>query len=138
MKLQWSSDGKLLFALAPFSLRVYDLHGRIVARDDPSDATVDADATFVPGTHQVAVVRVHGAQTDVFLLHSGRTLFHVVGGLRQVVASPDGRWLLLTSPAADQWIFVRLQGSHAIRAFSGIRHQFGGRAFPTVSGWIGK
>ena len=137
-KLQWSSDGKLLLALSPSSIRVYDLHGRVVAQDDPSDATYDADATFLPRSHQVAVVRIHGAQADVFLLRSGRTLFHVVGGLRQAVPSPDGRWLLLTSPVADQWIFVRLGGTHAIRAFSSIERQFAGGRFPTVSGWIGK
>jgi hypothetical protein len=137
-KLQWSSDGKLLLALRPFSLRVYDLNGRVVAQDDPSDGTRDADATFLPGTHQVAVVRLHGAQTDVFLLNSGRTLLHITGALGQVVASPDGRWLLLTFPSADQWIFVRAQGAHAIRAFSGITRQFGGGTVPTVSGWVGK
>jgi hypothetical protein len=137
-KLQWSSDGKLLLALSPFSLRVYDLEGRVVAQDDPSDATYDSDATFLPGTHQVAVVRLHGTQTDVFLLDSGRSLFHVGGGLRQVVPSPDGRWLLLTSPEADQWIFVRLGGAHAIRAFSAIEEQFGTGRFPVVAGWVGK
>ena len=137
-KLQWSSDGKLLLALSPFSLRVYDLRGHVVAREDPSDGTYDADAAFLPGTHEVAVVRLHGAQADVSLLDSGRILFHVVGGLRQVIPSPDGHWLLLTSPIADQWIFVRLGGAHAIRAFSGIERQFGGGKFPTVSGWVGK
>jgi len=139
-KLQWSSDGKRLLALSPFSLRVYDLHGRVVARDDPSDGTYDSDAAFLPGTHELAVVRLHGAQADVYVLGvgPGRSIFHVVGGLRQAVPSPDGRWLLLTSPVADQWIFVRLGGAHAIRAFSGIKQQFGGGKFPTVSGWIGK
>jgi len=139
-KLQWSSDGKLLLALSPFSLRVYDLHGRAVAQDDPSDGTYDSDASFLPGTHEVAVIRLHGAQADVYVLGVGpaRSIFHVVGGLRQVVPSPDGRWVLLTSPVANQWIFVRLGGAHAIRAFSGIAGQFGGGTFPAVSGWIGK
>jgi hypothetical protein len=137
-KLQWSSDGKLLLAVSPMLLRVYDLRGRVMARDDPSGGARDVDAMFLPGTHQVAVVRDHGTQTDAFLLNSGKTLFHIVGALRQVVASPDGHWLLLTFPAADQWIFVRVQGAHAIRAFSGISRQFGGGRFPNVSGWIGK
>jgi len=137
-KLQWSSDGKLLLALSPFSLRVYDLHGHVVTRDDPSHGTYDSDATFLPGTHKVVVVRLHGAQADAFELPAGGTIFHVVGGLRQAIPSPDGRWLLLTSPVADQWIFVRLGGAHAIRAFASIAGQFGGGKFPTVSGWVGK
>src|SRR5207302_5156609 len=64
-KLAWSSDGKLLLVVSPFRLRVYDARGRVVAQDDPSDATMDADATFLPGTHRVTVIRVHGAQSDV-------------------------------------------------------------------------
>ncbi len=137
-KLQWSSDGRLLLAVSPSSLRVYDLHGRVVARDDPSDGTRDADATFLPGSHQVVVLRLHGLQTDAFMLSSGKTLFHIAGALRQVVPSPDGRWLLLTFPAADQWIFVSTRGAHAIRAVSGITRQFGSGSFPVVAGWVGK
>jgi hypothetical protein len=135
-KLQWSSDGKLLLAFAPTALRVYDARGRVVARDDPSDATQDVDATFLPGTHEVAVLRLHGASTSVFMLSSGKSLFSA-GGLRQVVASPDGRWLLVTWPAADQWVFVRVAAPHTIRAYSEIRQQFGRGTFPEVSGWIG-
>jgi hypothetical protein len=59
-------------------------------------------------------------------------------GLRQIVSSPDGLWLLLSWPAANQWVFVRVQDGHAIRAFAGITRRFGGGAFPAVSGWIGK
>ncbi len=136
-KLGWSSDGKLLLAFSPFRLRVYDLHGHVLAQDDPSDATRDVDATFLPGTHDVAVARLHGTSTSVFLLSSGKTLFSA-GALRQVVASPDGRWLLVTWPAADQWIFVRIRAPHTIRAYSGITRQFGGGSFPVVAGWVGK
>ncbi len=137
-KLEWSSDGKALLVLQGVGLRVYDLRGHVLDQDDPSDATHDSDAAFVPGTHRVAVVRIHGEQADVFDVQSGETLLHVGGLLQQVVPSPDGRWLLLTSPAANQWIFVRLGGAHAIRAFSAIRQQFGTGKFPVVAGWIGK
>lgn len=133
-KLEWSSDGRMLLVLAPQALRVYDLAGRVVARDDPSDASRDTDATFLPGTSEVVVLRVHGSQTDVFLLGSRRLLFRTTGELRQVVSSPDGRWLLLSWPAADQWVFMRAQGPRRISAGSNITAQFGG-AFPIVGGW---
>lgn len=135
-KLEWSSDGTRLLAFSPGRVRVYDRHGRVVAQDDPSDATRDADATFLPGTHRVAVIRLAGNGSSVFLLDGGGQLFRINGALRQVVASPDGRWLLLTFPAANQWIFVRLRGTHLIRGVSGILRQFGGEAFPRVAGWI--
>jgi hypothetical protein len=134
--IAWSGDGKLLLVLSPHSLRVFDPNGRVVAQDDPSDATEDVAATFLPGTHRVAVVRLHGTQTDVFDLRTGKTLFHIEGTLRQAVASPNGRWLLLTFPTADQWVFVRLHGAHTIRGVSGIARQFGGKGFPLVVGWL--
>jgi hypothetical protein len=126
-KLQWSADGKLLLAVSAIGLAVYDLNGRVVAES----AGVD-DASFVGRTHKVAVLRNGSA----FVLGSP-ALFHAPG-LRQIVSSPDGRRLLLTWPAADQWVFVAVEPPHAIRAVSGIARQFGGGAFPTVSGWIGK
>jgi hypothetical protein len=126
-KLQWSADGKLLLAITGTGLDVYDAGGRVVAES----AGVD-DATFVGRTHRVAVLR----NGSVLVLGS-RPLFRA-SGLRQIVSSPDGRRLLLTWPAADQWVFVGVDGPPAIRAVSGITRQFGGGAFPTVSGWIGK
>ena len=132
-KLEWSSDGRLLLALSPQALRVYDTAGRLIARDDPSDATRDVDATFLPGSDEVAVVRVHGAQTDVFLLRSERLLFRTTGRLTQVVASPDGHWLLVGWPTADQWLFIRTTGARRIMGSANVAAQFGG--FPTVDGW---
>ncbi len=133
-KLEWSSDGRYLLAFAPVGLRVYDARGRVVARDDPSDATRDADATFVPRSDRVVVIRVHGTQSSLFLLQTGRTLFNVGGRLASVTASPDGRWLLVGWPEADQWIFVRATGRR-ILAVSNIDAQFRTRSFPRVEGW---
>jgi hypothetical protein len=136
-KLQWSSDGKLLLAFSPYEVRVFDLHGRVVGADDPSDATRDEDATFVTGTHTVFVARLHGGSTDVFDLATGKSVFSA-GPVSQVVSSPDGRWLLVPWPSADQWVFVRVRAPHAIRAYSGIKSQFGTGTFPVVAGWTAK
>jgi hypothetical protein len=133
-KLEWSPDGRYLLAFAPAGLRVYNASGAVVARDDPSDATHDADATFVPGTNQVVVIRVHGEGSTLFVLHGGRTLFNVAGTLDEIVASPDGRWLLVGWPEADQWIFVRASGRR-ILAVSHIKAQFRTQSFPRVEGW---
>ncbi|HST26047.1 MAG TPA: hypothetical protein VLJ76_08645 [Gaiellaceae bacterium] len=125
--LQWSSDGKLLLAVSVSGATVYDLHGHVVARTSPS-----AGATFVGATHQVAAL---GRNGDVRI--GGKVLFHAAG-LRQIVSSPDGRWLLVTWPAANQWVFVRVAAPHTIRAYSTITGQFGKGSFPEVAGWIGK
>jgi len=133
--LLWSSDGKRLLVLSEHALRVYDGRGRLVGRDDPSDGTTDAGAVFLPGRHAVAVLRVHGAQSTVSLLDTGRTLFSGTGRFGQLAASPDGRWLLVTWPTADQWAFVRLDGPRRIRGVSSISTQFDSRGFPRVEGW---
>jgi hypothetical protein len=131
-KLEWSSDGKELLVLAPHRLRVYDAKGRVVAEDDPSDATRDVDATFVPGTHAVAVIRRAGAGSNVLLL-TGVQLFRGTGLFSQLVPSPDGRWLLVAWPTANQWVFLRLTGPRRIVAAAGVTRQFGAGA--AVAGW---
>jgi hypothetical protein len=126
-KLTWSSDGKLLLSLSASGLRVYDLTGRVVAQDAPA-----RDATFLGRTHNVAVLATSG---DVLV---GQRVLFRAAGLRQIISSPDGRWLLLTWPAANQWVFVRAQAPHTIRAVSGINRQFGSGSFPVVAGWVGE
>jgi hypothetical protein len=131
-KLQWSSDGRLLLVFAPHQVRVFDARGRIVAQDDPSDATADADAAFVPGTHRVSAIRVHGTQSDVFLFRTGRLLFSGTGVFDRLAWSPNGRWLLVTWPTANQWVFVRAKPRKIVGA-SRISAQFGG--FPRDASW---
>jgi hypothetical protein len=132
-KLQWSSDGKLLLVLAPGSLRLYGADGSIVARKDTTTGAHFVDAAFLPRSHDVAVLRARSDESVVSLLGSGRVLFHTTGVLDQVVPSPDGRYVLLAWPAADQWVFVPLHGLR-ISAAAGIAGQLGG-AFPSVGGW---
>jgi hypothetical protein len=132
-KLEWSSDGRLLLVLTPHALRVYDRQGRVVAEDDPSEGNADVDAAFVPGTHRVVAIRVHGAQSDVFMVDTGRTLFRGTGDFRRLVWSPNGRWLLITWPTANQWVFVKNDRPRRIVGASRISAQFG--SFPRVAGW---
>jgi hypothetical protein len=131
-KLVWSHDGKLLLVFAPHAVRVYDNRGRIVEQDDPSDNTFDLDAAFVGRTHEVAAIRAAGP-SDVFSIQNGRKLFSGTGVLKQLLWSPDGRWLLVTWPTANQWVFVRSGHPRRIVGVSRISSQFGG--FPHLDGW---
>jgi hypothetical protein len=132
-KLAWSDDGKLLLVFRPFALRVYDMRGRVVLQDDPSDATHDADAVFAPGTHRLVIIRIHGLASDVFTGRDGRLLYRGSGVLRQLVFSPGGRWLLVTWPTADQWVFVRVGRPRQIVGAARIASQFGG--YPRAVSW---
>lgn len=129
-RIAWSAGGTELVVVTAHGIRVFDAEGKLVTRDDGSSL----DAAFVGGSDEVAVLRRNG---DVVVLGLPGVLFRAPG-LRQIVSAPDGRWLLLTWPAADQWVFVRAHGTHMIHAYSGITRQFGMGSFPVVSGWIAK
>lgn len=130
--VEWSSDGQRLLVLSPQALKVYDARGRVVDRNDPAEGWPDVDAAFQPGTNRVAIARVHGSQSTVF---GWRTLFNGFGEFREIAWSPDGRWLLVTWPTADQWVFVRVGPGRHIRAVSNVSEHFRSRSFPRVEGW---
>lgn len=71
---------------------------------------------------------------------SRRRLFPGLGRLRQVIWSPDGRWLLATWQSADQWLFLNPGHPRRIVAIADIAAQFNPgatspSAFPHVAGW---
>jgi hypothetical protein len=129
-KLAWSRDGRLLLVFSPTRTRVYDGR-RVVAVDDPSEATIDRDATFA-GRNDVVAARAAGNGSDAFSLVSGRTFFRGTGLFDQLASSPDGRWLLVSWPTANQWVFVRLH-PRKIVGVARITQQFGHGA--RIAGW---
>jgi hypothetical protein len=131
--LAWSDDGTRVLALSPHNLRVYDARGALVDQEDPAEGWPDVDAAFRPRSLEAAVARVHGSQSTAYVLN-GRTLFNGTGEFRQIAWSPDGRWLLVTWPTADQWVFVRATGKR-IRAVSNVSEQFRSGSFPRLDGW---
>jgi hypothetical protein len=130
--LRWSDDGHRLLLVT---------HDKLVAFDDRRARPLDVrfirgvtDAAFRPGSHELALVR-HGEVLALDADRLGATprrLFRVTGRIGQIAWSPNGRWLLVTWPDADQFLFVR---GRRIRAVSGIARQFGGGAFPRIGGW---
>jgi hypothetical protein len=103
-------------------------HVLVYARRDGTVRVVDVDSGKVlarekPGEHvrqypKAAVRRLLGE-----------------GDFADPVPSPDGRWLAVGWPDADQLIFVRVVGGRQIRAVSNVSSQFRSRSFPTISGW---
>jgi hypothetical protein len=134
-KLAWSRDGRRLLVFSPYETRVYE-DGNRVAADDPSDATFDRDAAFAGPGDDVLAVRAAGSPagsgSSVFSLVTGRTLFRGTGVFDQLVSSPGGRWLLVSWPTANQWVFVRLQ-PRKIVGVARITQQLGRGA--RVEGW---
>jgi hypothetical protein len=127
--LQWSSDGSRLLLVTVDKLVLF---GAKNAKPFATRSERVVDASFRPGTREIAVIRRPGEVSQVVL--DGRVIFSTAGELRGLTWSPDGRWLLVGLPEADQWVFVRADG-RKITAISNVSDQFRSRSFPTVEGW---
>lgn len=129
--LRWSDDGRRLLLVTRDELVAFGAQARPLAVRPLRGVT---DAAFRPGRHELALVRggeVLALDADR-LGATPRRLFRVTGRIGQIAWSPNGRWLLVTWPDADQFLFVH---GRRIRAVSGIARQFGGGAFPRIGGW---
>ena len=61
----------------------------------------------------------------------------IAGGGRfsELAWSPDGRWLLVGWPTADQWLFVRAVGRPRIQSVSNVSAQLRSESFPRIEAW---
>jgi hypothetical protein len=135
--LRWSDDGRRLLLVTRDKLVVFGLgRGEPLAVRWMRGVT---DAAFAPRSHEVALVRGDEVLTlSAERLHATpRRLLRLTGRIGQIAWSPNGRFLLVTWPDADQFLFVRTAGPPArrIRGVSGISRQFGGGGFPSIGGW---
>jgi hypothetical protein len=140
--LAWAPDGRRLLAVTPGGVVVLDRRGAVLR-------TVALPATravaWLPSGRAFAALRA-GATSEVVLAGARgdatpQRLLAVPGRLRDLAASPDGRWLLASAPDADQWLLVRTSGGGRIAARSDVARQFdpGARSpgrTPRVLGWI--
>jgi hypothetical protein len=106
-------SGAVLRRLAPAPRTLaWSREGRLLRRDDPR-------------------IDVHGGQSEV--VAAGRVVFRGTGVFGQALSSPNRRWVLVTWPTADQWVFVRTGGRRRIVGASRISPQFGG--YPRIASW---
>jgi hypothetical protein len=107
-----AESGSVLRRVAPARKIIWSRYGRLLRRDNPG-------------------IRLSGGQSEA--VTGGRVVFRGTGVFDQVVRSPDRRWLLVTWPTADQWVFVRTAGRRQIVGASRISAQFGASA--RIAGW---
>jgi dipeptidyl aminopeptidase/acylaminoacyl peptidase len=160
--LAWAADGQRLLAVAPRSLRVLNASGReLLRRPLPAGATAVA-AAFAPRGHRFALIRrlpLLGSDEVALLsadasfarvggpgppgtgLPDERLVFRGAGRLGELAWSPDGRWLGISWPSADQWLFVHPGPKPRVRAAGDIGRQFdpaaprGAAPAPAIAGW---
>jgi hypothetical protein len=124
--LAWSSDGRFLAVSSARRIAVLDARGRLVHTVSLLSAK-RISAAFEPGTHRLAVSIRLARRSEIRLVDLDRLgpeplLFAGPGVFGDVAWSPDGTWLLVPWPTANQWLFVH--GTH-VRAVGNIRAQFG-------------
>lgn len=141
-QLAWSGDGERLLALSSHALRVFAANGALSSTVPLAGGARPGDAALSPDGRTLALV-LGGSESEVVVenLHaSDPTPRRVLAGsgVRQVEWSPNGKWLLISWPAANQWVFVRVAGMPRIVAVSRITQQFSAgshHGFPQLEGW---
>jgi dipeptidyl aminopeptidase/acylaminoacyl peptidase len=142
VRLAWSSDGSRLLALGSHEALIYDARGTLVRQ--VSSGSPIRDGAVSPDGRMLALVR--GGVSDQVTIgpltatkSQPERVLLAGEGLRNLAWSPDGNWLLVSWPVADQWAFVRVVGRPRIVAASRISQQFSSRAaprgFPRLEGW---
>ncbi len=134
-ELMWSDNGARLLVLSRRQARTYAAGGAVTSTMALPAAA--SDGALSPDGRSLALVL---GGREVVVGKGGSLRQALAGpGVTAVSWSPDGRWLLVTWPAANQWVFVRVAGAPRIDAVSRISEQFssGGaaRAFPQLDGW---
>lgn len=125
----WSADAKYLLALTPRGFELDVGSGSHLTGVDPRVIA----AAFAPRGHRLALVR--RTKSGSTLSVDGHVRFQGTGTFADVVWSPDGDWLAVSWPAADQLVFVRASGERRIEAAANLADQFESSAFPRIAAW---
>ena len=123
--LAWSSDGRYLAAVSAHRIVVLGSNGK-PRRAVTMLGESFVDAAFQPGSHRLAASLRTTYSSEVRVVDidhpgHGRLIFAGPGMFGDIVWSPDGSWLLVSWPTADQWVFVHGSRVHAV---ANIREQF--------------
>lgn len=136
--LEWTSDGRQLAARLRHSptddVVIYRQGGMPFTGIRVPAGSVTA-AAVRPGSHGRALAIREAGHSRLSLTDARNGLLSGPGQFEDLVWSPDGRWLLVTWPAAEQWVFIRAAEPRRIRAVSNIAKQFRSASFPKVEGW---
>jgi dipeptidyl aminopeptidase/acylaminoacyl peptidase len=118
--LSWSRRGRLLAAIAPHAIRVFDLRGGRPERIAPEPRSRFTDAGFAPDRPTLATVTRSGGRS---IVTAGREVFASRARITRATWSLDGGWLVLDAPAARQLIAVHVRGIPRVLSLPGGRVQ---------------
>jgi dipeptidyl aminopeptidase/acylaminoacyl peptidase len=123
--LAWSGDGRLLAALSPHRIVVLTGAGKVARLISTLNGTFQA-AAFQPHSHRLTLLvaypgRSEAKVVDVDAPGAAQLLFAGPGRFGDLAWSPNGRWLLIGWPTANQWVFLHGSRVHAV---ANIREEF--------------
>ena len=143
--LEWSGDGERLLVTAGDYAALQDDQGETLLKGPI--ATGVEHAAISPDGESVAVVARGPRGVELSLLSDAAPVERLYSTGKQnqgaefdaPVFSPDGEWILLPWPEADQWLFVNVRDKR-VTAVADIARQFdadgkGAAGFPRVAGW---
>jgi hypothetical protein len=134
LQLAWSADGRKLVVRRADRVDVLTRDGSLFTGFRPDGSRVTASALRARTHESTHALARAGESEIVHIGERGGRLFAGTGRFSELAWSPDGRWLLVGWPTADQWVFVRADGRR-IRAVANVSAQLRTRTFPRVEGW---
>jgi hypothetical protein len=150
-ELAWSPDGRRLLVVTTTSVHVLAAGGRADVVVPTPAGTRTRRVAWLPGGRRFAVLRSTPRGSEVLLARLPRTagtvgwrerrVLALPSRLTDVLASPDGRWLLLTAPDSGQWLLLRTTADGGLAVLDDVGRQFepggpGPAALPRPVGWI--
>jgi hypothetical protein len=137
--LSWSSDGRQLLVLTPSAALLFDGSGRLLRQLKATDGRFRAGALSPDGAQLALLDDRAVTVTGLTRRSSSPRVVLSAPGARQLAWSPDSRWILVSWPPADEWVFVHAAGVPRVLAISRIAEQFSAPrtapAFPSLEGW---
>lgn len=142
LSLAWSGRGDRLLVRGSRSLLVLDAAGHSRFALAPSQAVAPIEAAALsPDGRALAFAQRADGRSELRVISTlapgaaeARRVFSGQGTFTGLEWSPNGRWLLVAWPEADQWLFLRSAGIRAVRGVSQVSAQFEG-SFPVLEGW---
>ena len=152
IKLEWSANGNRLLLLTRDRARVLSASGQTETTIKLSGTNRLISGSIAPDGTKVALVRSQGVQIANLTSRGAATGAALASalpgtGIRQVTWSPNSRWLLISWPTANEWVFLATGQKPRLKATSRIAQRFGqpttsrlphrsqGTELPGLDGW---
>jgi hypothetical protein len=130
IKLEWSASGSRLLVLTRRDAQMLSASGQTRTTIKLGGANRLVTGSMSPNGTTLALVGQQGVQISHLTPSSGARGAAVASvlpgtGIHDATWSPNSRWLLISWPTADEWVFVATGKKPHLKATSRIAQRFG-------------